>query len=112
MARHRAARSNTPARQSTTDAPSPASTTGLSSPSPALPLKPAAATPLLTGGDRLLRLQEVIALVSISRATIYRYLGAGMFPSPLQIGPRRVAWRASDINIWCAGLHATSATAT
>ena len=107
MARHRAARSITHIRQSTTGAPPPASTTGSSTPPPALPLQAAAATPLLTGGDRLLRLKDVIALVSISRATIYRYLGAGTFPSPLQIGPRRVAWRASDINAWFADLRAT-----
>lgn len=107
MARHRAARSITPARHLTTQSPAATATTT----PPPLPssstLQPSTATPLLSGADRLLRLQEVIALVSISRATIYRYLGAGSFPSPLQIGPRRVAWRASDINAWFADLRTT-----
>jgi prophage regulatory protein len=61
--------------------------------------------PLLNGQERLLRLREVITLISVSRATIYRYLSAGTFPAPIRVGPRRVAWRASDINTWFAGLQ-------
>lgn len=34
------------------------------------------------------------------RATIYRQVAAGTFPEPVQIGPRRVAWRERDILAW------------
>lgn len=56
--------------------------------------------------QRLLPLKEVIKLVSVSRATIYRYLSAGMFPQPVRIGKRRVAWRASDLSEWFDKLQA------
>jgi prophage regulatory protein len=69
------------------------------------PLLPLVSAPLLDGQDRLLRMQEVTKLVSISRATIYRYLNEGSFPAPIRIGARRVAWRASDINTWFAQLR-------
>jgi prophage regulatory protein len=68
-------------------------------------VSPLVTAPLLDGNDRLLRMQEVTKLVSISRATIYRYLNAGSFPAPIRIGARRVAWRASDINGWFAQLQ-------
>jgi prophage regulatory protein len=61
--------------------------------------------PLLDGQDRLLRLEEVIKLISVSRATIYRHLGTGSFPAPVRVGLRRIAWRASDINNWFAQLQ-------
>ena len=52
--------------------------------------------------DRLLRLREVQAITGLSRSTIYRLTRAGFFPEPLKIGPRAVAWRASEIEEWLA----------
>ena len=52
--------------------------------------------------DRLLRLREVQAITGLSRSTTYRLARAGFFPEPLKIGPRAVAWRASEIEEWLA----------
>ncbi len=49
---------------------------------------------------RLLRLQEVIELTSLSRATIYRKIADGTFPPQHQASTRRCGWRAGVIDIW------------
>lgn len=50
--------------------------------------------------DRLLRAHEVDARTALHRATLYRRIAQGTFPPPLQIGPRRVAWREADVAAW------------
>ena len=52
--------------------------------------------------DRLLRLREVQTLTALGRSTVYRLMRAGSFPEPLQIGPRAVRWRESEIDAWLA----------
>ncbi|MEX3999676.1 helix-turn-helix transcriptional regulator [Paraburkholderia sp. EG285A] len=47
--------------------------------------------------DSLLRLPEVLALIPVSRATWYAGVKNGRFPQPVALGPRCVAWRASEI---------------
>jgi prophage regulatory protein len=47
--------------------------------------------------DRLIPIVEVVRILGLSRATIYRLLDAGKFPSPVRIGIRAVRWRISDI---------------
>ncbi|WP_429283836.1 helix-turn-helix transcriptional regulator [Paraburkholderia sp. GAS41] len=47
--------------------------------------------------DFLLRLPEVLALIPVSRATWYAGVKSGRYPSPVSLGPRCVAWRASEI---------------
>jgi predicted DNA-binding transcriptional regulator AlpA len=47
--------------------------------------------------DFLLRLPEVLALVPVPRATWYAGLKNGRYPQPVPLGPRCVAWKASDI---------------
>ena len=50
-----------------------------------------------TQHDSLLRLPEVLALVPVSRATWYAGVKSGRYPQPVSLGPRCVAWKASDI---------------
>jgi prophage regulatory protein len=50
-----------------------------------------------TQHDFLLRLPEVLALVPVSRATWYAGVKKGRYPEPVSLGPRCVAWKASDI---------------
>ena len=52
--------------------------------------------------DPLLTIPEVVAEVGLSRATIYRRVASGDFPRPIQLSPRRVAWRESWIEAWKA----------
>ena len=47
--------------------------------------------------DSLLRLPEVLALVPVSRATWYAGVKSGRYPRAVTLGPRCVAWRASEI---------------
>ena len=48
----------------------------------------------------LLRMPEVIALVRLSRSSIYAMVCQGIFPVPVRIGRRAVAWRLRDIQEW------------
>ncbi|HCB1239863.1 MULTISPECIES: helix-turn-helix transcriptional regulator [Klebsiella] len=40
---------------------------------------------------------DVLKLYPVSRATLDRQVKAGIFPKPLRIGARRVAWRLEDV---------------
>lgn len=57
--------------------------------------------------DRYLKRRDVEREVSLSRATIYRYMEAGIFPRPVRIGPNRVCWRESDLRRWKANHQPT-----
>lgn len=57
--------------------------------------------------DPLLKLPLVIEATGLSRSTIYRMMGEGTFPRPLQLGPGSVRWRTSVIVEWQDNLKAT-----
>lgn len=48
------------------------------------------------------RLPAVIRITCLGRSTIYRLMAEGQFPRPVQLAPRAVAWRRSDIGDWTA----------
>lgn len=52
--------------------------------------------------DSLVRLPDVKARTGLSRATIYRRMGAGTFPPSKPLSAGMVAWYESDINAWVA----------
>lgn len=52
--------------------------------------------------ERLIRLREVRARVSLGASTVYRYLAAGKFPRPVDLGGGRVAWLESEVDAWIA----------
>ncbi len=49
---------------------------------------------------RIIRLPDVLELVGLSKATIYRYIQEGSFPKPRKIGSRAVAWATAEIDEW------------
>jgi prophage regulatory protein len=49
---------------------------------------------------RLIRLDEVIAQVGMSRSSLYAAIDRGEFPKQLKIGARSVAWLESDVQAW------------
>jgi len=49
------------------------------------------------GGEHLLKLSAVLARFPVSRSTWYSGVKAGAYPTPVKLGPRAVAWRATDI---------------
>jgi prophage regulatory protein len=52
----------------------------------------------------LLRLPAVLELVPVSKATLYRWTRAGMFPQARALTPTRstVAWSAAEVHAWIA----------
>lgn len=49
---------------------------------------------------QLLRVKDVERELGISRTTIWRLVKAGVFPPPLRITSKAIAWRRSDIEAW------------
>lgn len=60
---------------------------------------------------RFLRLPTVMDMVGRSRTTIYRDVQAGLFPAPVRIGARSIAWDSTEIEKWQAQRIAASAPA-
>lgn len=60
---------------------------------------------------RFLRLPTVMDMVGRSRTTIYRDVQAGLFPAPVRIGARSIAWDSTEIERWQAERIAASAPA-
>jgi len=60
--------------------------------------------------EELLSRRRVIAVTSLSGPTLWRRCKDGSFPLPLKIGPKRVAWRAADVQAWLDGLCRTDGT--
>lgn len=48
--------------------------------------------------ERLLRIREVLQRLPISRTSLYDGVKVGLYPAPVRIGKRTVAWRESDID--------------
>jgi prophage regulatory protein len=49
---------------------------------------------------KLIKLPEVITLTGKSRAAIYADINKNVFPAPIKIGERSVAWTESSIAEW------------
>lgn len=49
---------------------------------------------------KLIKLKDVIAMTSLSKASIYRQIKAGIFPRPIKVGQRAVAWVLDEIDSW------------
>ena len=47
--------------------------------------------------DKLLRVKAITKLSGNSRSTIYLRQLQGLWPKPVQLGPRMVAWPASEV---------------
>lgn len=49
---------------------------------------------------QLLKLKEVCHKLSVSSSFIYKHMQLGRFPRPVELGPRCVRWRESDLDKW------------
>ena len=54
--------------------------------------------------ERILRLPEVMARSGLRRSVIYDLMQAGDFPKNLQLSPRAMGWRESEVDAWIANL--------
>jgi prophage regulatory protein len=48
----------------------------------------------------ILRVADVLALLSISKPTLYRWMHNGLFPNRFQYGPRCVGWERKTVEDW------------
>ena len=55
-------------------------------------------TPQIPPRERLLRILDVLQRLPISRTSLYDGIKLGLYPAPVQVGKRTVAWRESEIN--------------
>ena len=46
---------------------------------------------------RLLRINQVLALVPVGRSSWWEGCRTGRYPKPIKLGPRTTVWRAEDI---------------
>ena len=51
---------------------------------------------------RALKLEEVVARVGLSRATLYRMIALGAFPRPVRLSTRATGWRTDEVDEWLA----------
>jgi prophage regulatory protein len=56
---------------------------------------------------KLLKMEEVLEITTLSRAHLQRMVKDGTFPKPLQLAIRRSAWKQTDIQEWIDGLSRT-----
>jgi prophage regulatory protein len=49
---------------------------------------------------RLIRRKEVEALTGLARSTIYERIKQGVFPAPVSLGAKAVAWVNTEIQEW------------
>lgn len=56
-------------------------------------------------GDQLLRLAEVLKRYPVSRTSWYDGVKLGIYPAPVRLGKRSVAWRASEIEMKIRSLN-------
>jgi len=52
--------------------------------------------------ESLVRFTEVSQMTGLSRSTIWRLEHQGDFPKRLQISPRSIGWKRSEIEGWIA----------
>ncbi len=50
----------------------------------------------------LLSIEMICQRTTAARSTIYSWVRKGVFPGPVRVGPRRVAWRKTDVDEWIA----------
>jgi prophage regulatory protein len=71
-------------------------------------IAPKAAPSVTILNNKLLRPVEVCATLSISRATLFRFMKREDFPQPIRMTARVIAWHASAIDGWLSTRGAQS----
>lgn len=61
--------------------------------------------------ERLLRLNEVLSRVGVSRSTWYAWIADGSAPAPVQLSANLSAWPESAVSAWIELRIATSRAA-
>ena len=56
--------------------------------------------------DQLLRIQDVVALTTLSKSCINLWVAQHRFPKPTALSPTIKVWRESEISNWIDGQYA------
>lgn len=48
--------------------------------------------------NALLRMKDTCAVAGVSRPTLYELMAAGLWPRPIKLGEKSVAWPATEVN--------------
>lgn len=59
--------------------------------------------------ERFLSPNKVAELTSLHRTSIYRKVAAGLFPAPVRISTRRIAFKETEVRAWMDGLEKAAA---
>lgn len=51
---------------------------------------------------KFIRLNDVKAATGLARSTVYKYVKQGIFPAPVSLGGRSVAWVEVEVQAWIA----------
>jgi prophage regulatory protein len=49
---------------------------------------------------KLMRMQAVLDATGLSRPTLYKRMALDLFPTPVPIGERAVAWVSDEVEAW------------
>ncbi|MCE8052532.1 AlpA family transcriptional regulator [Halomonas daqingensis] len=49
---------------------------------------------------KLIRIKEVMDRTGLGRSTVYKYMNLGLFPKPIKLGTRAVAWVECEVVAW------------
>lgn len=52
--------------------------------------------------DPVLRLNDIVEILKVSRATVYRMIDDGKFPKGFLIASRARGWKKSEVEAWLA----------
>lgn len=55
--------------------------------------------------EKLMTKAETCEYLNLSDSTIYRLRKDNVFPEPLQIGPRTIRWKKTDIDNWLESIR-------
>lgn len=71
--------------------------------------EPVAAPTIVGPPASMMRLRGVLAVVGVSRSTLFRLIAAGEFPRPVALSERTRAWPSSEVEKWIAERSARGA---
>ena len=57
------------------------------------------------------REKDVLGMLSISKATLWRWRRDGQFPNPVRLGPNSVGWHRKDVHEWLSSRPAATGVA-
>lgn len=49
---------------------------------------------------KLIKLSSVLESTALGRSRLYKLIQEGLFPAPVQLGVRSVAWDENEVNRW------------